>query len=145
MTPIAESGGFSWPVRVYYEDTDAAGVVYYATYLRYLERARTECLRMLGFSQQNLMQQHGVAFVVRHADVDYLKPARLDDELAVTVAVSSMGASVIVFSQRVLRAAELLIAARIKVACVRIPAFSPVRIPAAIRDPLGRATSWAQA
>ncbi len=109
------------PVRVYYEDTDAGGVVYYANYLRFLERARTECLRSLGYDQSELMAQ-GTAFAVRSLSAEYLKPARLDDELIVASTVESLGRAQVVFAQRIERGSELLLDAKIRVAC-----FDPLR------------------
>ena len=133
MSGAGAAADFRWPVRVYYEDTDAAGVVYYANYLKFMERARTECLRALGFEQRILAQSHGVAFVVRHADIDFIKPALLDDELSVSVRVAELGASVIVFLQEIARGADILAAAKVKIACVKIASLQPVRIPAEIR------------
>ena len=112
---------FALPVRVYYEDTDAGGVVYYANYLRFMERARTEWLRALGYEQAALMTQ-GVAFAARSATVDFLKPARLDDELLVVCGVESLGRAQMVFRQRIERAGELLVDATIRIAC-----FDPAR------------------
>lgn len=113
------------PIRVYYEDTDSGGVVYYANYLRFLERARTECLRDMGFSQSQLLHEN-VAFAVRSASVEFLKPARLDDELTVVSHVESLGHAQVVFAQRIERGGELLLDAKIRVAC-----FDPVRGKAA--------------
>ena len=125
--PIAEP--FLWPVRVYYEDTDAAGVVYYANYLRFMERARTEWLRAMGFEQTELAQSDGVAFVVRSAAIDYLAPGRFDDELHVSVELIKVGAGQIEVIQRVLRGEDLLARAAVKVACVALRTMRPVRIP----------------
>lgn len=113
--------GIELPVRVYYEDTDAGGVVYYANYLRFLERARTEWLRRLGFSQSQLMGQN-IAFAARSVSAEYLKPARLDDELIVVSTIESLGRAQVVFAQRVERGEELLLDAKIRVAC-----FDPLR------------------
>jgi acyl-CoA thioester hydrolase len=121
---------FSWPVRVYYEDTDAAGVVYYANYLRYFERARTEWLRALGFEQTELATQHGVVFVVRAINVEYLFPARFNDALSIGVELDDVGASQIILKQLVLRDNALLVEARVRLACVNIAAMKAVRIPA---------------
>lgn len=112
---------FALPVRVYYEDTDAGGVVYYANYLRFMERARTEWLRALGFDQSLLMADN-IAFAAREAHVEYLKPARLDDELVVVSSIESLGRAQVVFAQRVERGGELLVDARMRIAC-----FDPVR------------------
>ncbi|HEY0338651.1 MAG TPA: YbgC/FadM family acyl-CoA thioesterase, partial [Burkholderiales bacterium] len=94
---------FIWPVRVYYEDTDAGGVVYYANYLKFTERARTEWLRAAGFEQTDLAEAHGVIFVVRAFAIDYLKPARFNDTLQVSVELTKVGAGQIDLAQRVSR------------------------------------------
>ena len=120
---------FLWPVRVYYEDTDAAGVVYYANYLKYMERARTEWLRRIGFEQTDLARQHGVIFVVRSAAIDYLAPARFDDELHVAVELIKVGAGQIDLVQRVSRGEALLVTANIKLACVARATMRATRIP----------------
>ncbi len=120
---------FLWPVRVYYEDTDAAGVVYYANYLKYMERARTEWLRGIGFEQTDLARQHGVIFVVRSAAIDYLAPARFDDELRVALELSKVGAGQIDLVQRVSRGEALLVTAEIKLACVSRATMRATRIP----------------
>lgn len=117
MSPAPASHRHRMGIRVYYEDTDAGGVVYYANYLRFLERARTEWLRALGFEQSALLAD-GFAFAVRTAAVEFLKPARLDDELMVVSAVESLGRAQVVFHQRVLRGEETLIDAKIRVACL---------------------------
>lgn len=111
---------FRWPVRVYYEDTDAGGVVYYANYLCYLERARTELLRSLGFGQAMLATDAGIAFAVRSVSVEYLKPARLDDALEVHTSVESVGRAQAVFVQRIERDSDLLITASVRLACLDI-------------------------
>jgi len=120
---------FSWSVRVYYEDTDLGGVVYYANYLKFLERARTEWLRALGFEQTGLATVDNVMFVVRSISMDFLKPARFDDELEVMVELVETGASRILVAQRVRRGAQALITARVEIACVNTVSFRPVRIP----------------
>ena len=120
---------FVWPVRVYYEDTDAGGVVYYANYLKFIERARTEWLRAAGFEQTDLVEQHGVAFVVRSVAIDYLKPARFNDSLQVTVELIKVGAGQIDVIQHVMRAEELLAKAAVKIACVGVRSMRPVRLP----------------
>ena len=99
----ARAQPFSWPVRVYYEDTDAGGVVYYANYLSFMERARTEWLRASGFEQPQMAAEYGVLFVVRAASIEYLRPSRFNDSLQVTVEVVNVGGSRIRFLQRVLR------------------------------------------
>ena len=120
---------FLWPVRVYYEDTDAGGVVYYANYLRFMERARTEWLRSIGYEQSDLAERHGVVFVVRSAAIDYLRPARFNDTLQVSVELIKVGAGHIDVVQRVTRNAELIAEATVKVACVGLRSMRPVRIP----------------
>jgi acyl-CoA thioester hydrolase len=116
-------------VRVYYEDTDAAGVVYYANYFKFTERARTEWLRALGFEQTDLARREGVAFVVRSASIDYVKPAHFNDCLQVTVELIKVGAGQIDLVQRVLRGDELLAMAAVKVVCVGLASMRPKRIP----------------
>ena len=131
---------FSWPVRVYYEDTDLGGVVYYANYLKFLERARTEWLRSLGYAQTELATVNGVVFVVRSIALDYLKPARFDDSLEVTVELADTGASRIGLAQRVRRGAEDLVTADVDIACVHTATFKPVRIPGTILAAIGKTT-----
>ena len=109
---------FIFPVRVYYEDTDAAGMVYYANYLKFMERARTEWLRVLGFQQSRMVEAQGVAFVARSAAVEYLKPARLDDLLEIDTRVATVGRAQVVFDQRVLRGTETLVQGLMRIACV---------------------------
>ena len=123
---------FIWPVRVYYEDTDAGGVVYYANYLKFTERARTEWLRACGFEQTDLAAHHGVVFVVRSAAIDYLKPARFNDSLQVTVELIKVGAGQIDLVQRVIRNDDLLAKAAVKIACVGVTTMRPTRIPKAL-------------
>ena len=124
---------FSWPVRVYYEDTDSGGVVYYANYLRFMERARTEWLRTFGVEQDQLAQRDGLIFVVRHVDVNYLKPARFNDALRVTVAVLERGRASLTFEQQVLReygdVTTELCHGRVKIACLEASAMRPRPIP----------------
>ena len=120
---------FTWPVRVYYEDTDSGGVVYYANYLRYCERARTEWLRTLGFEQTDLAARHGVVFVVRSINVEYLQPARFNDALSISVELGAVGASQIRMTQSVSRADDMLVKAQVRLACVSIAAMKPVRMP----------------
>jgi len=129
---------FSWPVRVYYEDTDLGGVVYYANYLKFMERARTEWLRALGFEQTALARDHGVVFVVSSLAIDYLKPAAFNDELTVTVELEKLGAGQIILMQRIARGAEALAAASVRIACVNTTTFRPVRIPSNLSAALGR-------
>lgn len=126
---------FEWPVRVYYEDTDAGGVVYYANYLKYLERARTEWLRSLGFEQDALMRDAGIVFAVRRVEIDYLLPARFDDSLLVELEIEEIGRASLTFGQRVVRAPDTLLSrATVKVACLEQQRFRPVAIPDNIRE-----------
>ena len=126
----ATRSAFSFPVRVYYEDTDAAGVVYYANYLKFMERARTEWLEGLGFPLAAFEREHGVTFVVRRAGIDFLAPARLNDRLDVTVEVLDRGASRIELEQKVLRDAAELATAHITLACLDTARWRPTRLPA---------------
>ena len=126
---------FSLPVRVYYEDTDAAGVVYYANYLRYLERARTEWLASIGHPLTELERVHGIVFVVRRIEVDYRLPARLWDALDVTVAIEALGRASLTMEQEVRRGDQALATARVKLACVDRERYKPVRIPVSLKTP----------
>ena len=134
---VAVAQPFSWPVRVYYEDTDAGGVVYYANYLSFMERARTEWLRVLGFEQPDLAARHGVLFVVRAVHIDYLRPSRFNDSLQVTVEVVNVGGSRIRFLQRVLRGNEEIVRAEVDVVCVSTDTFRPARVPREMRTTMG--------
>ena len=125
-------------MRVYYEDTDLGGVVYYANYLKFLERARTEWLRALGVEQTVLAAEHRVIFVVRSITLEYLKPAAFNDELAVTVELEETGAAQIRLRQRVTRGTEELATARVRIACVNTATFRPVRIPGSLSSLLYR-------
>ena len=115
---------FSIPIRVYWEDTDAGGVVYHARYVAFLERARSDALRALGRGQQEL-QQSGLVFAVHSMQLDFLRPARLDDALQVTAEISRLGRASVVFTQRILRGEELLLTAQVKVASLRAADFRP--------------------
>jgi acyl-CoA thioester hydrolase len=125
--------GFTWPVRVYYEDTDTGGVVFYANYLKFFERARTEWLRAAGISQQALAESHRVMFVVKSTAVDYHAPAKLDDELKLSVVVERLGRASVHFVQEAWRGQhtqrQLLAGGRIKVGCVAVGTFRPCPIP----------------
>jgi acyl-CoA thioester hydrolase len=123
---------FRWPVRVYYEDTDAAGVVYYANYLRFMERSRTEWLASLGFTLTALEIEHGVVFVVHRLEIEYRQPARLYDALEVTLAPAAIGRSRLVAAQDVLRGGERLVSARVTLAYLDPASWRPARIPAPV-------------
>ena len=124
---------FAWPVRIYYEDTDTGGVVFYANYLKFFERARTEWLRTAGIGQQLLAETHHVMFVVKSTAVDYHAPAKLDDELKLTVVVERLGRASVQFIQEAWRVngtkPQLLTSGRIKVGCVSTGTFRPSPIP----------------
>lgn len=126
------TNNFSWRVRVYYEDTDAGGVVFYANYLKFFERARSEWLRAAGVQQQELMQTDAVMFVVTGAAVDYHAPAQLDDELMVTVTVEKLGRASVQFMQQAWRGEKLLTSGKIKAACVDVKSFRPRPIPRSV-------------
>jgi tol-pal system-associated acyl-CoA thioesterase len=127
---------FRWPVRVYIEDTDAGGIVYYVNYLKYMERARTELLRACGFGKTAILDEQ-LMFVVCDVQVDYLRPARLDDELIVTARICERGAAQLLFEQRILRAAETVCSGLVRVACVDRQALKPRRLPPLVLAALG--------
>ncbi len=127
---------FTWTIRVYYEDTDTGGVVYYANYLKFFERARTEWLRAAGFEQQTMADQLGLRFVVTRIECDYKQPARLDDVLELDVRVARAGGASIVFDQTARRGAEVLATARVRAGCIESDRFTPARLPAALRAAL---------
>ena len=124
---------YSFPVRVYYENTDAGGVVYHSEYLKFLERARTEWLRHLGFDHQALGRNHKVVFVVSSMAIDFAKPAKLDDMVAVSVQLESLGKVRSVFVQEIRREDEVLVKAKVTVACLTVDSFKPVEIPEPLR------------
>lgn len=131
------TGEFRWPVRVYYEDTDAAGLVYHANYLKFMERARTEWLRALGHSQDDLRDRLGIVLVVRHMTLDFLRPARLDQQLEVTTRVISRGGASMHIEQGVRAAgAGLLCSAAVDIVCVDATTLKPKRLPEFIREEL---------
>lgn len=124
-----------FPIRVYYEDTDLAGIVYYANYLKFAERGRTEYVRSVGVDQGRLRDEEGIVFAVRHVDADYLRPARFDDELVVETSVDEIGGARIVMSQAVLRGDEVLFKARITLVAMH-SSGKAARLPANIRSAL---------
>ncbi len=123
-----QNGEFSLPVRVYIEDTDAGGIVYYVNYLKFMERARTEMMRSLGFAKVAVSNE-GVLFVVKDIAVDYRAPAQLDDELVVSAKLVSHGAARLCFEQRVERQGQTLVEATVTVACVAAQSLKPRRLP----------------
>ena len=120
---------FRWPVRVYWEDTDAGGIVFYANYLKFFERARTEWLRSLGIQQQQLKDQTGGMFVVVETSVKYLRPARLDDELIVTASLQQSGRASMTIRQQVLLKNFVLCEGTIRIGWVDVASLQPSRIP----------------
>jgi acyl-CoA thioester hydrolase len=120
------------PVRVYYEDTDMGGIVYYANYLRYIERARSDWVRSLGVDQNAMREKDGVVFVVRRVEADYLKPAKFDDELVVRTVVKAVTGARLIMSQEVIRGDEVLFQAEVTVVCLG-DGGAPARLPANIR------------
>ena len=123
---------FIWPVRVYYEDTDSGGVVYYANYLKFMERARTEWLRSLGFEQDELLKRDNILFAVRSLSLDYLKPARFNDRLLVSARVSARGRASLNFDQAVTRAdsaTEILCTGQVRIACLAADTLRPHALP----------------
>ena len=120
---------FDWPVQVYYEDTDAGGVVYHSQYLNFMERARTEFLRSLGLIQTELKDDLGVLFVVRDIQIRFKKPAKFDDALKVNTQLLKVGRSLLEFEQNIYRRDEHLIAAKVDVVCIGAGSFRPVSIP----------------
>ncbi len=125
---------FNLPVRVYFEDTDAGGVVYHASYLRFMERARTEWLRVFGYTNTSLVNEFGVLFVVRSVKLDYLKPARLEDLLAVSVEIKDLGRSRVTLHQSVRRGDEVMVEGEVHLVCVSRDGFKPVPVPDVLRN-----------
>ena len=122
---------FHWQVRIYYEDTDAGGIVFYANYLKFFERARTEWLRATGVNQQALAEEDGAIFVVKHASIDYQAPAKLDDVLDLTLSIEKLGGASVQFVQQAWRGDTLLASAQVKVGCVDAITLRPRPLPPA--------------
>jgi acyl-CoA thioester hydrolase len=131
---------FTWPVRVYYEDTDAGGVVFYANYLKFFERARTEMLRAMGYEQDQLMAEQGIIFVVRSVQVDYLMPARFNELLQVTAKVSVAKKASLTFEQNISRNTPtgdaVLASGVIRIACLDASTLRPKAIPEILLEQL---------
>jgi acyl-CoA thioester hydrolase len=125
---------FDWTVRVYYEDTDAGGIVFYANYLKFFERARTEWLRAAGVGQQELLDAEGAAFVVKSASLDYHAPARLDDVLTIRTTVEKLGRASVQFAQQAWKGEQLLTSASVKVGCVDTATMRPRSLPEQAAD-----------
>ena len=139
-SPHSPGPDFCWPLRVYWEDTDAGGIVFYANYLKFFERSRTEWLRSLGIAQQQLKDSSGGIFVVSETNVRYLRPCRLDDELLVTARLLESGRASMTIAQQVLLKSgdtpQLVCEGTIRVGWVNAASLQPARIPAAILDRL---------
>ena len=129
---------FRFGVRVYYEDTDAGGIVYYANYLKYMERARTEWLSSLGYELSTLERVEGIVFVVHRVEIDYRNPARLGERLDVTVTLVELNRASMLIEQDVLRDDEALTHARVGLACLARDGWRPMRIPAPLHERLER-------
>lgn len=131
---------FTWPVRVYYEDTDAGGVVYYANYLRFLERARTEWLRKFGFEQDQLRDQQNIVFAVRSVDIHYVKPARFNEQLVVTIDDVQLKRASMELRQSIFKLAEdkneFIVKSTVNVVCLHCDTFSPCPVPKPIFEEL---------
>lgn len=123
---------FIWQVRIYYEDTDAAGVVYHANYLRFMERARTEWLRELGFAPAKLKQAHHLVFVIKSIHIDYLKPAWFDDQLQISTQMTELKRASMIVAQEVQRENEVLSQATVRIATINLTNLRPEPFPAAL-------------
>jgi acyl-CoA thioester hydrolase len=124
-----------FPLRVYYEDTDLAGIVYYANYLKFIERARTEWVRAIGIDQSRLKREEGIVFAVRRVEADYIAPARFDDELTVETSLAGLTAARIVLTQNVLRGGDTLFASKVTLVALT-DTGRPARLPEALRSAL---------
>lgn len=125
---------FSFPVRIYFEDTDSGGVVYHSNYLKFMERARTEWLRSVGIDQHHLKYHAHIMFVVHRIDIQYKLPARFNDDLVVKSELLEIGSSKIEFRQMIYRDEEMLIDAHVDIACIDSEKFKPVRIPSTVKQ-----------
>ncbi len=120
---------FSWAVRVYYEDTDAGGVVFYANYLKFMERARTELLRAKGFEQDELITDEGIIFAVRSLQVEYIKPARFNQLLQVSAEIKQIKKASLEFFQQITHHDQLLVTSEVRIACLDVLTLKPKAIP----------------
>lgn len=132
---------FEHPIRVYYEDTDTGGIVYYANYLKFAERARTEMLRSLGIENSTLLNEQRVAFAVKECTADYIKPAVLDDALNVVTTVENLGGASMRLIQDIFRGQERLVAITVRLACMNIDTGQACRLPREVRDVMGQINS----
>ena len=124
---------FDFPQRIYFEDTDTGGVVYHAQYVKFLERARTEWLRHLGFTNSELERKYKMLFIVAEMAMEFVKPAKLDDSVNISVAIENLGRVRCTFHQEIRRGEEILVKARVLVASVSVDGFKPIEIPADVR------------
>ncbi len=136
--PPEAASDFAWPVRVYYEDTDAGGIVFYANYLKFFERARTEWLRACGIDQQRIADETGAIFIVRSTALDYRAPAKLDDTLTITSRPGRIGRASIEFAQEAWRGETLLVTGHIRIGCVDRATIRPAAIPPDVLDAIER-------
>lgn len=120
---------FQWPIRVYYEDTDAGGVVYHANYVKFFERARTEMLRAMGYEQDQLRTEYGIIFAVRSLSVDYLLPAKFNEQLLVSAEITLVKPASVVFTQTIGRDATVLCKATVRIACLEAASLRPQLVP----------------
>ena len=135
--PVTQSKEFNWSVRVYYEDTDAAGLVYHSNYLKYLERARTEWLRCMGYSQENLKHNHTILFVVKDMNIKFHQPAKMDDLLSVNARIKEYRGASLVFRQSIINEQSAPVCdAEVTVACLDAGTLKPRRLPQSIRKEL---------
>ena len=140
MTSFSAAGEFSLPVRVYIEDTDAGGIVYYVNYLKFMERSRTELMRSLGFDK-NFIFNEDLMFVVRDVAVTYFKPAKLDDELASTAVITGVKGAIITMQQSINMGEDVLAAGQVTIACVDKAGVKPRRVPKSMLETLRRASA----
>ena len=132
---------FTHPVRIYYQDTDTGGVVYHASYLNFMERARYEWLRELGFTVDTMIRSHQMIFLIRSLSIEYFKPAVLDDLLGVTVKVIEVGRSRITLQQQILREQSTLASATVHAVCVGAETLKPISVPAPLRQKIEKTSS----
>ncbi len=137
MTETMQNEDHVMSIRVYYEDTDAGGIVYYANYLKFAERARTELLRSQGIENGELMRDDRVAFAVRECHADYIKPAKLDDVLEVRTRVTEISGASLHMAQDVVRDGNILVAMNVRLACMDIDTGNPKRLPNVVKHRLG--------
>tara|TARA_B100000035_G_C20941404_1_gene527720 strand:- start:365 stop:775 length:411 start_codon:yes stop_codon:yes gene_type:complete len=131
---MVENISFKWGVRIYFEDTDSGGVVYHSNYLKFMERARTEWLRSLNLNQAELKKKDKIMFVVAKVDINYIKPARFNDQLTIETIVDKIGASKVNLTQDIYRNSDLFTSAKVNIACLNSNNFKPQRIPKLIKQ-----------